>query len=153
MKDKQCPMKCGGRAKIKPLLDPYRKTNTKSRLRLYDWACSTKGCYLEQGAGFYVEKDNINQLETMWEGIPDYVEKKAVIKKPKIVKKVVKKPVSKKTGKTYTIHFSVSGKKDKVQCSSRKNARVWSNDVHEVNCPRCMRSEAVQFLLTHKEVS
>ena len=150
MKDKICPF-CNKRAKIKPLLDPYKKTNTKTRLRLYDFACGTEGCYLEFGAGFHYEKGNIEILDHMWKNIPDYVAPVKAVKK--VVKKVVKQRKRAVKFKPVMIHFSMSESRDGICCSSRAKAKEWTDNASKVSCPRCAKTQNVQYLLNQKEVS
>lgn len=143
MKDKQCPY-CKGRAEIKPLLDPHKKSGDKDRFMMFEYSCSAKGCYLQEGAGNYVDKNNLKVLTDQWANIPEYV-KPAAPKKPKIVKKAVKK-------KTFTTHYSISGKSD-IPCCSKTNAKEWTDDAHKVTCERCLSCESVKLLLKHRRVS
>ena len=148
MKDKSCPF-CRGRAEIKPLLDPHKKTGVKDRFMMFEYSCSTKGCYLEEGAGNYVDKNNLKVLTDQWAAVPDYVKNKAAIKKPKIVKK---KPSG-------AVHFSLSGEKVNIPCSSRANAKSWSRFYKDVNCSRCLGTKNIKdtksnyAVLDHRNVS
>lgn len=120
MKIKICPF-CKNKAEIKPLLDPYKEEKQKNRLRLYEYACGTTGCYLEFGYGNYVEKENIKVLEDMWKNIPDYVSKIPKVKK----------------GGFYT-HYTPSGRQKGIVCCQRSMAKNWSDDRSKINCVRCL---------------
>ena len=61
------------------------------------------------------------------------VEKKEVAKKASEIKKVKKRPPSKKA----SIHFSKDGTLSSVKCSSWKHASEASKDVNEVTCYHC----------------
>ena len=109
MKYKICPF-CRKKAKIKTILDPYKSSKDKERLKLYDYSCGTKGCYLEEGAGQYC---TVKELDSMWKDI--------------------------KEGSTKTLtHYSPKNSKATIPCSSRSVAADWTDDKSKVSCSRCL---------------
>ena len=110
MNDKICPF-CKKKAKIKTILDPYKGTGVAKRLKLYDYVCGTKGCYMEDGGGHYC---TMPELESMWARVRDG------------------------SGSKYTVHYSPDDSKETIPCSSRSTAHSWTGDKRKVSCGRCV---------------